>query len=775
MNEQPTISGRTVRRVHLLGASGMGMMPLGLYLAELGFVVSAEDDHWNPAARELLEKAGIKLGSVEALSADAGLAVYSSALGESHPARRRLAGAGVPTLRRGEMLAELARWKKLVAIVGSHGKTTTTAMLVAALQQANFKCSWILGGLFEGNLIPPARVTKSDWLVAEIDESDGTIGGFSPEITLAVNLDWDHADRYTTREAIETEFAAFFSRTHRLIFVNDACPVSTRLVQKCAIAGKVRTFGRTGDFEFQIAVEVSPLQTLRLSGSFTLGEVSVRALGAFNAANAAAALAVAQTLGARLARKALTYFPGVQRRQTYLYASPDITVVEDYAHHPTEVRALLSSFEVGAKRLVAVFQPHRYTRTVQFKAELAAALAPADLLFLLDVYSAGEPPVTGGTTTDIYIELKKSGYGQPITYLPGDRSGTARALSGTLQPGDTLVFVGAGDIGEFAHDFAATLQRAAQRDAIWRQFVGDLQMRLSVTTKLTMREPLAPKTTIRIGGPARAYAEPASETDLQVLLREAYAHELSVFILGRGSNLLVPDEGVDGLVICLAHPSWQAFELQPDGRLWAGAGLRLKNLCGLAAKAGFSGFEFLEGIPGSLGGALRMNAGAMGSWTFDVVDEVHLLTFTGEKQVKKNAEMRVVYRCCFELENAIATGAFLRPAAQVASDEVKRKIEVYQKWRMGSQPREPSAGCIFKNPATMSAGRLIDELGLKGERVGDAEVSSVHGNFIVNRGHATSADIMVFIQKIRKRAKAACGIELEPEILLFGKEWKELL
>ena len=311
--------------------------------------------------------------------------------------------------------------------------------------------------------------------------------------------------------------------------------------------------------------------------------------------------------------------------------------------------------------------------------------------------------------------------------------------------------------------------------ARWNEFVTAARSQLAPDSKLAEHEVLGPKTTMRVGGPARAYAEPATIADLRHLLVEANRRRLPVFLLGRGSNLIIPDAGVDGLVINLAHASWQKFERQSDGRAWAGAGLRLKNLCGLATKAGLKGFEFLEGIPGTVGGALRMNAGAMGGWMFDLVEEVQLMSLAGEVRVMKKTEMHVDYRYCAELQQAIALGACLRPAATAESTDIRRQIDVYQKKRVESQPREPSAGCIFKNPPGTSAGRLIDELGLKGERVGDAEVSTVHANFIINRGQATSADIIGLMRQIRTRVKSARGLELEPEVLLYGQEWRDVL
>ncbi|MBI5770319.1 MAG: UDP-N-acetylmuramate dehydrogenase [Verrucomicrobia bacterium] len=309
----------------------------------------------------------------------------------------------------------------------------------------------------------------------------------------------------------------------------------------------------------------------------------------------------------------------------------------------------------------------------------------------------------------------------------------------------------------------------------WDDLVAGLRAGLSPESKIRREEPLAAKTTIRIGGAARVYVEPADVTDLQAGLRTATAAGVRVFLLGRGSNLLVPDEGVDGIVISLAHETWTQFEPQADGRVWAGAGLRLKNLCGRAAKAGLAGFEFLEGIPGSVGGALRMNAGAMGGWMFDVVEAVQLITLAGEVRTLPRSAMQVDYRHCQELHEAIALGAWLRPATRAEADTVKRQMEAYAHKRHESQPREPSAGCVFKNPPGHSAGRLIDECGLKGERVGDAQVSPVHANFIVNLGAARAADVIELVRRVRARVQARRGIDLTPEVLLYGGDWKDVL
>jgi UDP-N-acetylenolpyruvoylglucosamine reductase len=751
----------------------MGMAPLAVYLAQSGFTVTGEDD--SAPDRDLSDLLARERVVIGPLPAACDLIVHSSAVAAGHPACTEARRRGMPIVRRGELLAEIVRDRKLVAVCGSHGKTTTTAMLITALRRANFPAGYVLGGLF-GDGTSPARVGSNEWVVAEVDESDGTIGCFSPEIAVVVNLDWDHPDRYRDPSEFDGAFAALLARTRESALLSDACG---RSLQRLAVLGsgpRAHTFGRSGDFSGEPVESTQEGMVLRLGGLFPREDVSVRASGEFNAANATAALAAAQLMGVRPARDLLSAYPGVRRRQQRLPAPAGLVVIEDYAHHPTEIRALLVSLRRGGSgRLVVVFQPHRFSRTAQFKAEFAAALALCDSLHLLDVYPAGEAPVPGGTAADIYAEIKRGGAPLRVSYLPGADRAFFRALSADARAGDTVAFVGAGDIDRKARAWLDERRAAEERSAQWDDFAAAAREALDSRSVLRREEPMGPKTTLRVGGSARVYAEPASLEDLRTLLRLAAERRVPVLMLGRGSNLIVPDDGVDGLVLSLSGEAWSAFEVRPDGRVWVGAGLRLKNLCGLAARGGLAGFEFLEGIPGSVGGALRMNAGAMGGWMFDIVEELQLATYAGEVRTLQRAELHVDYRRCAEVEAGIALGALLRPAAAGEAEAINRQVDVYRRKRHETQPREPSAGCVFKNPPGESAGRLIDECGLKGERVGDAEVSAVHANFIINRGSATSADVLELVRRVRARVRQARGVDLEPEVLLYGREWRDFL
>lgn len=299
------------------------------------------------------------------------------------------------------------------------------------------------------------------------------------------------------------------------------------------------------------------------------------------------------------------------------------------------------------------------------------------------------------------------------------------------------------------------------------QIAGELTGRVSSATVIRCDEPLAKHTTLRVGGPADVYVEPASEADLAVVVKFCNEHGVPFFVIGRGSNLLVRDGGFRGAVICLSHPSFGKVEM--DGvHLRCGAGAKLKNVAIEARRYGLSGLEFLEGIPGSVGGALRMNAGAMGGATFDVIESVRLMDFDGNIRELAPGEMSVEYRGCATLKNHIALGAVFKGRTD-SPESIAQRMSAFNQKRWTTQPAAPSAGCAFKNPPSIPAGKLIDELGLKGARVGGAVVSQEHGNFIVNDGNATARDVLELIALLQAKVKAARGIELQTEVEIIGE------
>jgi len=295
-----------------------------------------------------------------------------------------------------------------------------------------------------------------------------------------------------------------------------------------------------------------------------------------------------------------------------------------------------------------------------------------------------------------------------------------------------------------------------------------LAARFSAGSVVRANEPFGRRTTLRVGGLADLYVEPASEEDLAVTLAFAKEQQLPVFLLGRGSNLLVRDGGYRGLVVCFAQPHFTRIAVNGE-RIECGAGAKLKDLANEAKRHSLSGMEFLEGIPGSVGGALRMNAGAYGSEMFRVVETLRFMDYNGQAETVPVSQVEAGYRSCPLFKTHIALGAVLRgqPGERAAIEQ--RMNECSQK-RWSSQPKAPSAGCAFKNPASIPAGRLVEELGLKNTRVGGARVSLEHGNFIVTEAGAKAKDVLDLMALIQERARSERGIDLHTEVQIIGED-----
>jgi UDP-N-acetylenolpyruvoylglucosamine reductase len=300
-----------------------------------------------------------------------------------------------------------------------------------------------------------------------------------------------------------------------------------------------------------------------------------------------------------------------------------------------------------------------------------------------------------------------------------------------------------------------------------RALASRLQSALSGASRLHLQAPLARRTTLRVGGFADLLVEVGTEGDLALVLQTAAKLAIPWMVLGRGSNLLVRDGGIRGVVLCLNQSEFTRITVQAP-QLHCGAGVRLKDLAQEARRYGIADLEFLSGIPGTVGGALRMNAGAWNAMTFERVQSIRFMAPDGTIQELPGSVIPVTYRRCALLRDHIALAATF-VGTPSTSAEVENRLNQLNEKRWATQPAAPSAGCIFKNPLTNPAGRLVEELGLKGARIGAAAVSTLHGNFIINEGGATAADVLGLIDRIRTEARARRGIELETEVEIVGE------
>ena len=758
--------------VYLVGAGGCGMSGLGHLLLDLGHTVHGSDLSLNDEVRQLLSRgAQIHVGHNDAqiLASRPVLLVYSSAIRADNPELFAAQEMKVPIVHRATLLAALASRQHGICVAGMHGKTTTTALLAFALEHLQAKPSYAIGALVPQLNRHACFVSHAPtFFVLEADESDGTLREFQPEHAIVLNVDAEHLDYYANLEAVCREFQSFAGKASGLLVF---CADDARLAELFAQRPGAISYGYHSLAQYRVGA-VTPLGGGKAGSRFEVwckgewfGEFSISLFGEKNVSNACAVIGLLHQLGFASAEiaKAIAPFRGAARRQQELFADARFRLFEDYGHHPSEIAATLAALKnLGCRRLLVAFQPHRYTRTHHLLKEFATCFAQADKLWLAEIYAACEEAIPGVSGAALAAAVRAQGQAVEFVATLDELRAAVRAA---MQPGDLVLFLGAGDITRAAHQLADQLREEMPDGK--EQLFAELSKMVSPDTVLRRDEPLAKKTTLRVGGPADFYVEPASEADLAALLSFCRARELPFVILGRGSNLLIKDRGIRGLVICLAHPNFSRVEIA-DERLFCGAGAKLKNVAVEAKRQGLTGLEFLEGIPGSVGGALRMNAGAMGSWMFDVVETIRFMDYTGQAHERKASEVNVEYRGCPLFKNHIALGAVLKGEV-VSRQFVEQRMQTFSQKRWDSQPAAPSAGCIFKNPGAIPAGKLIDELGLKGTRVGGARVSDVHGNFIVNEGNATAKDVLNLIEIIRQRAKAARGIELQTEVEILGE------
>ena len=749
---------REQHRVHLIGVAGSGMSGIAALLLELGHAVSGSDKSISLEV-ERLQRQGLQFFHQHRAddAAPAELIVFSSAIKPDNAILISSREAGKPVVRRAEALAAIMSAKRGIVIAGMHGKTTTSAMAAHVLREGGLHPSHYVGAEIPILGTNAHWDRRGDWFVAEGDESDGTVACFHPEHTLVLNIEPEHLDFYADMSAIEKVFAQLLEETSGTIFYNADDPVAKAL---CS-SRRSKSFGLGCEATYQakdITLEDFSSVFCIFRDGEQLGEARLNVPGRHNVQNAVGVIALASELGVPFDKiaKSLAKFQHARRRFEIKYASDRFLLVDDYAHHPTEIRATLATARsTGRRRVLTMFQPHRYSRTKALCNEFGAAFDEADHVVITDVYPASESPIPGISGRTIADAIARHGH-RGVSYQP--RLERVHCdIGNRLASGDLVLSLGAGNIHEQLATLAAELVIAEKLKAI----AGE-------EAEVRLHEPLAKHTTLRVGGPAQFWIEPRTAKTLAELIRFSHRENLPFFIIGRGSNLLVRDGGMRGLVV---HPSGGDFEkVEVNGtEIYAGSGAKVKAVAYAARDANLGGLEWMEGIPGEVGGALRMNAGAMGSQTFENVARVRFLDADGNTHEKTPADMHIQYRYVPELAENYAISAVFR-GQPCAREEIVRKLEKSQQHRRATQPAASSAGCIFKNTDSIPAGKLVDELGLKDYAIGKARVSEVHGNFIVNDGGATAVEMLQLIEKIKAAAREKRGIELETEVQIVGEE-----
>ena len=447
--------GRT-RRIHFVGVGGIGMSGIAELLANLGYEVSGSDAKATDTTERLI-RLGVRVGKGhDALHVgNADVVVTSSAIQAGNPevdeARRR----GIPVIPRAEMLAELMRLRYGIAIAGAHGKTTTTSMVALLLERAGLDPTAVIGGklsAFGSN----ARLGRGDYMVVEADESDRSFLKLSPAIAVITNIDHEHMESYGSWDALQQAFVDFANKVPFygavVVCVDDEhvralMPRMTRRVMTYGLEGTEATVTGHGMTLEALGSRCRVVHTPRGGPSINLGTLHLRVPGRHNLMNALGAVAVGIEVGIPFAKMASAFeeFQGAERRFQLRGEAGGVMVVDDYGHHPTEIAAVIAAARAGMnRRVLVVFQPHRYTRTRDLLPQFGRALGGADEIILTEVYAAGEQPIPGATAEAIEAEVRKTG--KPVRVVKTFDDIPA-VLAAAARPNDLVVTLGAGSIG----------------------------------------------------------------------------------------------------------------------------------------------------------------------------------------------------------------------------------------------------------------------------------------------------------------------------------------
>ncbi len=466
---------QTIGKIHFVGIGGIGMSGIAEVLHALGYEVQGSDMS-DGANVERLRKEGIKvfIGHKAENIDEAAIVVVSTAIKEENPELKAAHESRKTIVRRAEMLAEIMRMKWSIAIAGTHGKTTTTTMVGTMLEEAGFDPTVINGGIVN-RYGTNTRVGESDWIVAEADESDGTFTKLPATVAVVTNIDPEHLDHYGSYDNIKAAFRRFIDN---LPFYGFAVLCSDHPAVQALIPNisnrRIITYGFNPQADIRaINIRPAPEGThfdVELAGWITgqegetIRDIFLPMLGDHNVSNSLASLAIAHEMGVPIAtmKTAMKNFSGVKRRFTKTGESNGISVIDDYAHHPVEIKAVLKAarqaVDSTGKKVIAVMQPHRYTRLRDLFEDFSACFNDADQVFVGDVYEAGELPIEGATKEALVERLKELGHKD--AQVLSDVNKLGETLAETAEEGDYVIFLGAGDITKWAYALPKQLDDA---------------------------------------------------------------------------------------------------------------------------------------------------------------------------------------------------------------------------------------------------------------------------------------------------------------------------
>lgn len=770
-------------KVHIMGICGAGASSIAWILHMRGWQVSGCDQHIPPEKKESSTFHGITIEANHDIAhvKDIDVLIYSAAIKETEEERRHADPNGVLCISRGKALAAWINASHSISICGTHGKTTTSCFTTRLLQLVKADPSWCLGGYTSqlGSAAGPVDVKKYDpelgvdaintcLTVAESDESDGTIALQEPAITIITNLDKDHVDYFKSDEELETCFQNIIQKTRKALAV---CTESPRAMKVATyFKGPVCTFGFSQDAIVQASeiIDNASSTSFRLTyKTDNLGIINLPVPGKHNILNALAAFCAASLHGidphiiAQHLAEACEELP--KRRFQWIKRSGKVKSVIDYSHHPVEIAAAMSiALRQKSSRLRVIFQPHRYSRTKALINDFPNAFNHADEVIILPTYAATEQLIRGGEAHDLYAVCRKA-YPNKRFLLSRSIDEVYHYLTASAKEGDLILILGAGDVKQLEQMLRNGPQLPLEHSPYYTMLRKVLPKELHFNEKVSMTH----QSFYGVGGDADLWIEIESIPTLCALLIACNALQIPAQIAGAGANAWNSDLGLKGVVYKLKGEAFKQYTRQGN-KVTVGSAHSGTALLNKLEADGLSGLEFMQGIPGQVGGWTCMNAGAFQFAFWNYVESLEYVVKDGQKIHNAATNFQAGYRSVRGLKGItiIAVTLNLTPSTP---DKIRAKRNEYAAKRVKIQNLH-TCGSVFRNPTpTQSAGMLLDQSGAKEFRIGGAYVTEQHANIIAtDKKTATASDVLALMLSMQSLIHETHNITLENEVTGFN-------
>ncbi|EKE13669.1 MAG: UDP-N-acetylmuramate-L-alanine ligase [uncultured bacterium] len=756
------------KNIFFLGIKGVAMANLAVILKKMGKNVTGCDIEEEFITNKLLldNKINWLIGfDPSKLSKETDLIVYSAAHGgTNNPLIIEAEKKNINIISQAQLLGELMdQFETKIAVCGCHGKTTTSSLLVYALNKLKQNPSYLVGvPFFTGNQGGDFQSKK--YFVVEADEygvnppADKTpkFHLLNPNYIIATNIDFDHPDVYRDIEETKKAFIKFFDDKKLIANIDD------QNLLRCIDTSKVVTYGLSQKANYQIInCKISEEET-----TFEIknvGEFKISLFGKHNISNTAAVIVQLLELGFKADEiaKSLVGFTGAERRFEKIYFKNNIYLFDDYAHHPAEIAATINAAKdrFPNRRIIVIFQPHTYSRTNFLLKEFGESLSLADVSFILPIFASARENSDNFSisskdiVTKIKDTLKEDSLNIDCLYSSSNVQ-LINQLDTILREGDVVFTMGAGDVYKHAEN-------------IKYQILNIKNKKLNIQKNINLKQ----FSTLRTSAIAKYFLEAKTREDLIEGQKFASKNKLNLFILAGGSNLAIVKSKINGLVIKNNYIESKIIkETDEYVFLSVSSGYPVSLLVNETVNKGYQGFEYHKGLPGTVGGAVYMNS----KWTKPVSyfgDSLEYAYLVDDRLQVKKVD-RKYFEFGYDFSVLQKTHEILLEAVfklhKLDPKILKQRSQEAFEYRKKTQPiGEKTSGCFFRNVDGKSAGQMIDQVGLKNFSVGDFFISPIHANFIINRGKGKSKDLLKLVKIIKEKVREKFGVELEEEVIII--------